>query len=180
MTKTTGTIWPPLQNTYTDEFGQIEPEVYTAAGTLWNRAEHFAISTLGDSATGLRLMVKAAAIVSRKRAAQDDHINYLSAYLFQTYKHLVLAELEKENGHRQREREMGMASASSPDSLAEDVDRKILVQQIMGRMDEWMRGVFEMQILGYTFEEIGQLRNQNAHVLRTKFNKRLKRLMKEL
>lgn len=174
------TIWPTLETAYTDEFGDIDPEVYAAAGRLWRQGERYALSALGDASTGLRLMLKAAAIVSRRRTLPDDHITNLSAYLFQTYKHLVLAELEKENGHRQREKDRQTEIEAISVSLAEDVDRKILIQQIIRRMDEWMREVFELLTLGHSFEEIGKLRGQNAHALRTKFNRHLKRLTKQI
>jgi hypothetical protein len=180
MSKLTGTHWPPQQTTYIDEFGRIEPRVYETAGVLWRvRAERFALSTLADAPTGLSLMLKAAAVVSRKYVEPGNLIANLSAYLYQTYKRLVLAELEKENGHRQRERERHTEIESLSVSLAEDVDRKILLQQIIKQMDDWMRGVFELSMLGHTFEEIGKFRNQNAHALRTKFNKKLKRLRKQ-
>lgn len=175
------TIWPLLESAYTDEFGHIEPDIYAVAGALWKAsAERFALSTLADAPTGLRLMLKAAAIVSRKHAEPGNLIANLSAYLYQTYRHLVLAELEKENGHRRREKERQGEIESISVSLVEDVDRKILVQQIMQQMDDWMREVFELLMLGHSFEEIGKLREQNAHALRTKFNKHLKRLMKQI
>lgn len=180
MAKHAETIWPLLETSYTDEFGEIDLEVYATAGRLWSQGEKYARSALGDTSTGLRLMLKAAAIVSRKQATPGNLIANLSAYLFQTYKHLVLAELEKENGHRQRETERRAEIESLSISLAEDVDRKILVQQIIGRMDLWMRETFELLTLGHNFEEIAKLRGSNAHVLRTKFNRHLKRLTKQI
>ena len=180
MMESRGTIWPQLETAYTDEFGHIEPEVYKAAGSLWSRAEKYALSTLGDAATGLRLMIRAVALVSRKHTAPQEPIANLRAYLFQTYKHLVLAELEKENGHRQRETEMQAEMASMPSTVAADLDRKILLEQITRRMDEWMREVFELLILGYSFEEIGQSRGKDGHGIRTKFNKQLHQLTEQL
>jgi hypothetical protein len=162
MSKLTGTVWPPLATAYTDEFGHIEPDVYKAAGALWSvRAEQFARSTLGDAPTGLRLMLKAAALVSRKYLEPGMHIENLSAYLFHAYKRLVLAELEKENGRRKRNADIYEELVSRPDE-ADDVNRKILIEQIMRRMDPWTRGVFELLILGYSFEEIGEARGKSG------------------
>lgn len=180
MSKPTHTALPPLEAAYTDEFGRIEPDVYSAASAIWQRCEQYALATLGDAPAGLRLLLKSAAIATRRHALPDAYIANLPAYLFQTYKHLVLAELEKENGHRQRETERHTEIEALSVSLAEDVDRKILIQQIMQRMDDWMRGVFELRMLGHSFEEIGKLRGQNAHALRTKFNKHFKRLTKQI
>jgi hypothetical protein len=174
--------WPPLDLAYTDEFGLIEPEVYAAAGQLWLKGEKYALSTIGDAAAGLRLMVKAAALVSRKRAAPDHAIENLSAYLFQTYKHLLLAEMEKQNGHRQRDLERHAAASADAglNADAEELERRLLLQQIIARMDDWMRETFELLTLGYSFEEIGHLRHENGHALRTKFNKQLKKLANRL
>lgn len=180
MTKHAVTIWPPLETAYTDEFGEIDPKVYSTAGRLWAQAETYALYAIGDAPSGLRLMLKAAAIVTRRLSLPDVRIANLPAYLFQTYKHLVLAELEKQSGHRKREAERRIELEALSGSLAENVDRKILIQQIMRRMDSRMREVFELLILGHSFEEIGKLRGENAHALRTRFHKRLKRLTKEL
>jgi len=180
MSESRGTIWPPLESAYTDEFGHIEPEVYKAAGSLWSRAERYALSKLGDAATGLRLMIRAVALVSRKHAAPQEPIANLTAYLFQTYKHLVLAELEKENGHRRREAERRAELEPKPSTVPADLDRKILLEQITRRMDEWMREVFELLILGYSFEEIGEARGKDAHGIRTKYNKQLHQLTNQL
>jgi DNA-directed RNA polymerase specialized sigma24 family protein len=125
-------------------------------------------------------MLKAAAAVSRKRAEPGPPIQNLQAYLFQTYKHLLLAEMEKENGHRQRDLERHFELTSASDADAETLERKILIQQVIRRMDEWMRAIFELLTLGYSFEEIGRLRAENGHALRSKFHKRLGRLAKEL
>jgi hypothetical protein len=90
--------------------------------------------------------------------------------------------MEKQNGHRQRDLDSHRAALSETklNAEAEDLERKILLQQIVGRMDSWMRETFELLTIGYSFEEIGRLRGENGHALRTRFNKRLKRLVKQL
>ncbi|MDT5296304.1 MAG: hypothetical protein QOJ76_3184 [Acidobacteriota bacterium] len=181
MVNATRINWPPLDVEYTDEFGLIAPEVYAAAGQLWLKGEKYALSTIGDGAAGLRLMIKAAALVSRRLAAPDHAIENLGAYLFQTYKHLLLAEMERRNGHRQRDLERHAAlSEAGLNADAEELERRILLQQIVARMDGRMRETFELLTLGYSFEEIGRLRRENGHALRTKFNKQLKQLVKHL
>jgi hypothetical protein len=176
-----GTIWPPVETAYTDEFGRIEPEVYRTARALWNAyGEQYARSKLGDAPTGLQLLLKAAASVSRKYQDPNVHIESLPDYLFKSFKRLVLAELEKQNGHRRRDAERHAAAASLPDTTAADMDRKILIQQIIRHMDAWTREIFELLILRYTFEEIGKMRGEKGHYIRTRFGKKLKRLKKQL
>ena len=88
-----------LQETgeFADEFGVISPEVYQAAGELWPQAETLVHLKLRDSPTGMRLMLKAAATVSRKRREQPDQIRDLKAYLWTTFKHFISDEINKEN-----------------------------------------------------------------------------------
>jgi len=172
--------WPHLSSAYTDEFGQIEADVYRAAGELWRLAETYSIKVLQDSQAGQRLLLRAVAIVSRVYQERPDQINNLKAYLYRTFKRLVLDHLEKENGHRRLEIENLSKLVHPGDSTSADVERKILVQQIMRRMDAWMREVFELLMLGHTFEEIGPKFNQSAHLIRTKFSKELSKLTKRI
>lgn len=173
-----GTTWPPLEEAYTDEFGLIQHEVYRAAGELWPQAERLARAQLGDEAAGLQLMLKAAAIISRKRVEQPDLIHDLKNYLFQTFKRLVLAELKKETGHRQRELEH--ATDITPDDPTEKIEREILIQQICQRMDKWTRTVFELLNLGYDYNDIARMLGMRAKSIRNRYNKQYKKIKQQL
>jgi DNA-directed RNA polymerase specialized sigma24 family protein len=172
--------WPPIEAAYTDEFGQVEMVVFKAAGDLWPRAERYSRQVLRDNQAGQRLLLQATAIVSRIYVERVDQISDLKAYLYQTFKRLVLAQLEKERGHRRLESAMLHHIAGEPDTSTSDLDQKILVQQIVKRMDKWMREVFELLVLGHTFEEIARDSNQNAHRLRNKYNNPQKKLTKQI
>lgn len=175
------THWPPLEAAYADEFGHIEPEVYRAAGALWRAGgEQFACSKLGDAHLGFRLMLRAAAGVTRIHLDPDQRIENLPAYLYTAYKRLVLAELEKQNGHRRRDAELHAALASQSDTTADELDRKIELQRLYRRMDQWTREIFVLRTLGHTFDEIGQKRGASGHGIRTKFNEKLRRLLQDL
>ncbi|MGH9832188.1 MAG: sigma-70 family RNA polymerase sigma factor [Blastocatellia bacterium] len=179
---TTDTTWLPLEEAYTDEFGVILPEVHQAARELWRQAENFVLSTLRDTAAGQRLMCKAAASVSHQFSQQLDQIKDLNAYLWRTFKRLVLNELEKENGHR------GKLEHAKNEPAAEylfghhdeDLDRKILIQQIIRLMDAWTREVFELLAEGHSYEEIAAMRGQPANALRSRFSKQLEKIRKQL
>jgi DNA-directed RNA polymerase specialized sigma24 family protein len=175
--------WPAIEQSYTDEFGTIDREVYEAAVALWPQAEHFALHALRDAAAGHRLLMKACALVTRRRHSSAEEIANLPAYLHRTWRRLLLDELEKENGHRQREVELqAEATVASPGfaDFTDNLDRKILVQQLLSRMDEWTRRVFEDLTLGYTFEEIGPRIGQDPRFVRNKFNRQIKRLGKQI
>jgi DNA-directed RNA polymerase specialized sigma24 family protein len=149
--------WPSINAGYSDEFGEIDPEVYQSAKELWPIAQRYSILTLGDGPSGLTLMVKAVAAVSRVRSQQPRKILNLKSYLYQTFKHLVLAEIKKQLGHREMESEFVPSSSPLPGTIAEDLDRKILTKEVVLRMNPDMRRVFELLSLGYSFDEIAQV-----------------------
>src|SRR5262249_5557467 len=90
---------PEMATAYMDEWGVVAPEVHRAALALREQAERYARATLHNEDAGYTLLAKAAAIVTRALDDHPGHITNLSAYLFQTYKRQVLAELEKEKSH---------------------------------------------------------------------------------
>jgi RNA polymerase sigma factor (sigma-70 family) len=172
--------WLTIGQTYTDEFGAIDREVLEAAGQIWPQAERVALGALRDAQAGHDLMIKACALVTRRRAAAPGSIENLPAYLYQTWRRLLLGELEKENRHRKQEAERLEPLLPSSDSPADDLDRKILIQQILRRMDAATRRIFLYRALGYTFEEIGAALGQSGDVVRATFNKQIKKLTKQL
>jgi hypothetical protein len=176
------TSWPPLADGYNEEFGWVDPEVYRAAGEVWSGAgESLALKLLQDEAAGLMFMCKAAALVTRRRA-EGGSIDNLPGYVFQTYRRLLLAELETRNAHRLREQEaLDSRDLSWMDGLGpEDVEENILIEQLMGLMDEWTREVFELLALGHSFEFIARAHGTHSNLVRSKFHKQMKRLMKKV
>jgi DNA-directed RNA polymerase specialized sigma24 family protein len=171
--------WPSFSESYTDEFGQVDREVYEAAGLSWPKAVPLADSALKDVARGLELMLKAAAIVTRVRRESPDRIDNLRAYVFVTFKHLVLAELEKENGHRVKDREYHDSIPAGEPSRV-DVERKILIQQLESRMDDWGRKVFHLLTLGHTYEEIGPVVGMSGHAVGKRFREQVNRIRTEI
>jgi DNA-directed RNA polymerase specialized sigma24 family protein len=170
--------WPSLEEGYTDEFGVIYPEVYLAAGELWPQAEGFVNSKLHDCPAGLRLMLKAAAAVSRKLQEQPDQIRDLKAYLWTTFKRLVSDEVEKENRYQPLEPEQQHTNNSHAPS--ETLDDQILIEEVMAQMDPWTRTVFELRVIGHQFEEIAQMLKMRPNLLRSKFHKEIQKLSRKL
>ena len=167
-------LWPVLETGYDDEFGSVDPEVHRAAGDLWSCAEHLACDLLHDSVAGYRLLKQAVAAVSRLTPERRAQIRDLPAYLFQTYKRLVLAELEKRNAHSTRQ--LDDADLLQCPIDADRIERDILIQELIGRMDPWSRDVFETLSLGYSFDEIGKALGRNPHVVRNRFRLAIRKL----
>jgi DNA-directed RNA polymerase specialized sigma24 family protein len=171
-------FWPSLDEGYTDEFGDICPEVYQAAGELWPQAESFINSKLHDPAAGMRLMFKAAAAVSRKLLEDPDQIRDIKAYLWTTFKHEIYGAAEKENRYQPLEPEQ--QSENGAYTQSEALNDQILIEEVIAHMDEWTRKVFELRVLGYQFEDIGQMLKMRPNLLRSKFNKEVKKLSHKL
>jgi DNA-directed RNA polymerase specialized sigma24 family protein len=172
--------WACAEQAYLDEFGPIERPVYDAAQALWPQVERTALQVLRDAAAGQHLLMKACALVTRKRASAPDTINNLPAYLYRTWQRLLLAELEKENGHRQRDAARLAAAAEDPALSTSELERRILLQQIIQQMDGWTRRVFEYLTLGFSYEEIAAELGGNGHAIRVKYDRQLKALAQRL
>lgn len=169
---------PQLDSSFIDQFGEIDLEVYEAARTIWPIAERLADRILFDGHLGIELMFKAASKVTAAQKAGTQIVN-LKYYLLKSYKHLLLADLEKENGRRRILSENGFAASSSLLDAEAQLHRKILINQLRLEMDDWMREVFDHLRLGYTFEELAEHYGMAANVLRSKFSKKLARLKKK-
>ena len=165
---------------YIDEWGAIAPEVHRAAMGLREQAEKYARMTLRNEDAGHTLLAKASAIVTRALEDQPGGITNLSAYLFQTYKRLALDELEKE---KSRERILAnrageIAQTGRADSA--ELDQQILVEELRKRMDERTRQVFDLLVLGHTFEEIGLMLGKSSRAVRNNYYDHIDRLKKEI
>lgn len=167
---------------FVDEFGAIDARVYETALALWPRAERASLQMLHDTATGQHLLMKACALVTRKHADSPDAITNLPAYLYRTWRRLMLEELEKQNHHRQIEENLFAENAEPHHTRhsADQLDRRILLQQIVNRMDDWTRRVFEYQTLGFTFDEIASQMGGNGHAIRIRYDRQIKLLTKQL
>jgi DNA-directed RNA polymerase specialized sigma24 family protein len=125
-------------------------------------------------------MLKSASLVTRARSSERTNIQNLSSYLYRTFKRLVLEELEKENRHRRLAAEAASALSPREETGAVTLDRKILIQQLIGRMDGSTRQVFELLILGHTYDEIGLFVGKDGQAVRTKYSKQIRKLIKKI
>ena len=173
--------FPTIETAYDEEFGKIDPEVYEAAKTLWLHAEHLAVKLLHDSPKGIRLMLKAVAKVSRVRENNPSVIVNLNSYLFRAYKNLVLAELEQENNRRGKlDRWFREREAVFDDSEEVKINKRILINELRLKMDDWTRNVFDYLRLGYKYEDLVPQFGTAANVIRSKFSKKTAQLMREI
>jgi DNA-directed RNA polymerase specialized sigma24 family protein len=172
--------WGTLEIGYTDEFGTVAPDVYEAAGRAWRRAQDYAARVLhdADDARARTLLLKAASQVTRARDEKGHQVTELDGYLLRTFKRVVLAESEKDHNRRRFESEAGFEAEWQ--AQASNVERRILLSEIVDLMDEWTRSVFEWLTLDYSFDEIAHHLGVNVKVLRNRYNRHVAVLMKEV
>ena len=170
--------WPPLEEIYTDEYGEINPLVYRAAGELWPQARAFALAKLGDWAEGHRLLLQAVVSVSCQNV--DEDIRNLPDYLFSAYRHNVFAALKKTTRRQDLIEQHAEQLQPTPPAPAEALQTKVLIEELRQHMDDWTKEVFEWLLLGYTSEEIGRRLGMSANHVRSKLDKRLKKLQKQI
>lgn len=166
--------WPSVDAPYIDEFGCIDKDIHQAAGEIWHWAAAYAIAMLGDEAPGQLALKKVCAKLTQKRAAGDIQIVKLNAYIQTAFKHEVLAQLKSK-------RSVCVDLTTEP--LADyglDIDEKILIEQILARMNPEDRRITELLILGYSFEEIARKDGKHSNVIRSRYSKLLKRIRQEL
>jgi hypothetical protein len=173
--------FPTIETAYDEEFGTVDPEVYQTAKTLWLHAEPLAVKLLHDAPKGMRLMLKAVAKVSRVRENNPSVINNLQSYLYRAYKNLILAELEQENKRSQKlDRWFREREAVLDESEEAGINKKILINELRLKMDDWTRGVFDCLRLGYRYEDLVPQFGSAANVIRSKFSKKTARLAREI
>ena len=166
--------WPALNAPYRDEFGPIDGDIYRAAGELWPWAAAYSTTILGDEASGQLSLLKVCAKITEKRAAGSIEIESLLPYLKTAFKREVLAQLKHK---RSEELEPAAGSACHFET---DMDRKILLEEMMSRMDPTNRRITELLLLGYSFEEIARREGMQSNVIRSRHSKQLMKIKKSL
>jgi DNA-directed RNA polymerase specialized sigma24 family protein len=171
---------PEVATAYLDEWGAVAPEVHQAAVSLRERAESYARTTVGAEDAASALMAKAAALVTRALEDRHEQITDLEAYLFQTYKRLILAEMEKESARERILAERAVEVSQNGHDASAELYQYILVEQLRKRMNPRTRAVFDLLALGHTFEEIGSMLGKSSRAIRNNYYEQVARLKQEL
>jgi DNA-directed RNA polymerase specialized sigma24 family protein len=72
------------------------------------------------------------------------------------------------------------ADLAADPAAARVMQDDLLLAEIVGRMNDEMRMILEGLLLGYTFEEIAKKHGKSSNYWRTKFNRGVKRLAREV
>jgi DNA-directed RNA polymerase specialized sigma24 family protein len=167
--------WESLSNTFKDSLSAVQPETYNAAGQLWSKAVAFAKAHGLDESDARAALMTTVVKVSK---VDSEQILSLPAYLFKSYKRRILETLntlKREQSLDEINHELAADTVA-----ARRLEEKVLLEEIVARMDEETLIIYEHLILGYSFEEIARKQGKKANVLRSMFSKRLKRISNEI
>ena len=170
-------IWPPLTTDYQDVFGEINLDVYNAAGEIWQQGRAFARNYGIDDAIAHTAMIRAVAKVSRRLQRPAPNLKTpgaRKAYLFTAFTRCLFDERQKKDDFN-RTTPDDVEALADDDGLAAQIERKILLEEIVRHMDPKTRYIYEQLTLGYSFEEIAEAKGTQANRLRSAFSKRLEK-----
>ncbi len=169
-----------LQLSPVDRFGRtIDPAVLEAAGELGQGVIEYGERAVGDPAVLANLLEDSAAAVSRVLRSQQqgngNPIRDLRAYLFTAFIRRV---------NRIARRRPASGDSPYPPSMrmppAEDLDRKILIEEFLRRCDPVTCEMFYRRIEGFSWKEIGKKYGVSAHAAESRFGQALQRVRKRL
>lgn len=172
--------WPTISEDYIDEKGWIDAEVHNVAGAVWRIAEKLAEGVIHDPGAAQSLMMKAIAIVSRKRQEDPARLTNIKGYLFETFRHLLIEEREKRDRREQIDMRLVLDSESVSQKPEDELVQMILFYEVRDRADQWTRKVLELRALGYSFEEIARELHVRSNYVRSRFGKRVSSLITQV
>ena len=157
-------------------------QVFEVALSLVPAAEAFARRHRLDSDTAHEMMMEAAKRVVELQGSTSgrEPIKNLPAYLFSVGRNLMLAESKRKKDEVQIDDHHKLAANDT-----EPIESRILISEIVRRMNPKVRAIFRYRTLGYSYDEIAT-RFQEAGVratgasLRSELSKASKRIAEEL
>jgi DNA-directed RNA polymerase specialized sigma24 family protein len=165
---------PEINSDYVDQYGPIDVAVYCTGHTIWPYARAFAAKLTNDEQQALDLMLRSIAIVSERH--RSEAISNIKQYLVSVFKHCVLEEAKRAKRFE--------SCSDQLESIYDDADRElehvILLKEIMARMDPEMTRIFELRILGFSYNEIAADSEESAELLRTRFSRGLDKLREQM
>jgi len=172
------TKWPPLNEAYRDELGAIDYDIYAAAGEIWPMAAALSKTVLHDESIGQVALLTVCARITESRAAERIQIKSLKGYIFQAYRYEILRLLQQRRLHDELSAQRYAVIEET--QSADDVLKKILIEEIISRMDATNRQIFELRVLGHSFEDIARMVGKRSNAVRNIYSRQLSKIRNEL
>ena len=164
---------------------QKASDVYKAARALLPAAKSFSKKRGLDPALAEDFMMEAAYKVVNRKHQEKVKIENLPAYLFTSFKRVVLEEIQKRQRYADLTDEQ-FESLSDQSATFATIEREILKEEIVRHLNAEARFIFDRLALGYSYKEISEMFSDEfgssiqENVLRSKFSKAVQRLAKKL
>lgn len=175
----------PNQRDISSLEGSEEPDrVFEVALALVPAAQAFARRCQLSPDTAHEVMMEAAKRVVESQASSRyelrEHIKNLPAYLFSVGRNLMLAELRRKKDEVQLDDDSNLAAND-----IKSIESRILLSEIVRRMNPKARTIFRYRTLGYDYSEIAKKFKKMGYrateaSLRSEFSKATKRIIREL
>jgi len=171
--------WDALTPTFKSSFSSINEGIYEAAREIWPNALRLAQHHGLDTSDALDVFLKVVESVSKSiERRESEEIKSLPNYLFRSYQRAIWKSLKEEKHHESLE--SISEELTSVVNVGDMMERTILLGEIVARMDNQTHQVFELLILGFSFEEIGQKLSTSPNAIRARFSRELRRLASEI
>ena len=156
--------------------------VLVAAEEIGRRAMEHAEQLLFDPAIAATLLEEAAASVSRallsKRHSRQAGVRDLPSYLFRAFIRRINRAKKRQLIH---EAAILAHLAESPNSTdPNDLNLKILVDELLTRSDPVTREMFYRRIQGFSWKEIGSSYGISDHAAESRFSQAIRKLAQRL
>lgn len=166
-------------------------KVFEVARSLLPAAEALARRFRLDPDTAREAMMEAAKRVlelqqTERGEANPPKVRNLPAYLFTVYRNLMIAELRRQAKELTISDESVMPVVGMTADAVRSVENKILLSEIVQRMNAKSRAIFSYLVLGYSYKEIARRFEEDkgirvtAATLRSEFSKAIARVTREL
>jgi RNA polymerase sigma factor (sigma-70 family) len=155
----------------------IVDEVVVAAEKIGPRAIEYANRFLCDPAMAANLLEESAVAVSRiVSSGRGVTVCNLEAYLFRA----CIRRINKVKKRELRLLAVQRASRSSPTYAPDDLESKILVNEILSRCNPTVRDMFVRRAQGLPWKEIGEVYGMSAHAAESRFSQALQSIRRKL
>lgn len=165
--------------------------VFEVARSLLPAATAFALKVRLDSDTAQEAMREAAKRVlevqrSERGEGSLPRVRNLPGYLFTVYRNVIFAELKRREREPPLIDDLNARGLDSGGDEIRSVENRILISEIVKRMNPKSRIIFNYRVLGYSFEEIaGRFKTDmgttvTAAALRSEYSKAISRIIEEI
>ena len=161
-----------------EEGSPIDPRLEEAAYALEQIALAYRRDELGDEACASALLEAAVQIGSR--AGPRARIDSPSAYLRKIFVRLVDAEIDKRCRLVSIEAVEIDERFPATDGRIEDIERSLLIETLLDRMDARTLQIVEARMIGMSMEEIARALGVTPNCVSQRLKRGLKRLRKGL